>query len=454
MTPPNATMLHPDVEALDRDDLIAIQNSKLAKLGERLSESPDWVAHFKTAGMNPRDLADPDALANAPFLDKAQLRDRYPFPLLTEKMEKVARLTATSGTTGLPVLFGFTRADMQDLLARQVARQLYCHGVRPGDRGYNGFGFGLWVGGLAYDLGMEKLGMSNFPVGPGRSELVVQWLRDMQWSFAAVSPIFLATLVRAAREQDIDPKKDWNLKHAVIGGQSVSRAFRDELEAELPDGFKTFNTYGTTEAGGPVVSTTCEYSHDRDEMHLINEDTVLTELLDPQTFKPVGPGEVGEIVVTTLDKQASPVVRWRTRDLVRLSEAPYDCACGRKGMRQIGRLIGRSDDMLKVRGVIVFPSQVEDVIASTPGAVKEAWQIYVDKLDQAPNHMTVAVEYERGYNGDADEFSGAIERSLSSRLGLKVARRSASGRHASALRSEGATCAGKAMTYRNIYTRD
>lgn len=419
MTGPNATMLHPEIEALEHEDLIAIQHKKLAALGERLAAAPEWVAHFKTAGMHPRDLADPDALSHAPFLEKAQLRDRYPFPLLTQDMEKVARLTATSGTTGLPVLFGFTDADMRDLLAKQVARQLYCHGVRPGDRGYNGFGFGLWVGGLAYDLGMEELGMTNFPVGPGRSELVVQWLRDMQWTFASVSPIFLATLVRAAREQNIDPKKDWKLKHAVIGGQSVSRAFRDELEAELPDGFKTFNTYGTTEAGGPVVSTTCEYSHDRDEMHLINEDTVLTELLDPETLKPVGPGEVGEIVVTTLDKQASPVVRWRTRDLVRLSKAPYDCDCGRKGMRQIGRLIGRSDDMLKVRGVIVFPSQIEDVIASTAGAVKEAWQIYVDKL-QAPNRMTVAVEYERGYNGAPDEFGDGIQRSLSSRLGLKV----------------------------------
>jgi len=420
MTAPNASMLHPEVEALDRDDIQSIQRAKLAKLGARLAASPDWVAHFKSAGMHPGDLADPRALGRAPFLEKAQLRDRYPFPMLTEDMQKVARLTATSGTTGLPVLFGFTDFDLRGLLAKQVARQLYCNGLRAGDRGYNGFGFGLWVGGLAFDLGMAELGMTNFPVGPGRSDLVVQWMRDMQWKFASVSPIFLATLVRAARAQNIDPKTDWSLRHAVIGGQSVSRAFRDELEAEMPPGFKTYNTYGTTEAGGPIVSTTCDYSHASDEMHLINEDTILTEIVNPETMAPAGAGEIGEIVVTTLDKQASPVVRWRTRDLVRVAAHPYDCPCGRKGMMKIGRIIGRSDDMLKVRGCIVYPSQVEDVIAATPGTVKEAWQIYVDSLDQAPKSLCVAVEYDRGYNGAPAELGGAIERSLSSRLGLKV----------------------------------
>ncbi len=416
---PTATMLHPGIEQLDRDDLTALQHKKLAALGARLAKSPDWVAHFKKGGVHPRDLADPRALAQVPFLEKSQLRDQYPFPMLTKPMESVSRFCATSGTTGLPVLFGFTRADL-DVLAKQVARQLYCHGLRAGDRGYNGFGFGLWVGGLAFDLGMAELGVVNFPVGPGRSDLVVEWLRDMRLKFASVSPVFLATLIRTAREKGIDPKSDWALRYAVIGGQSVSRAFRDELEAEMPAGFKTYNTYGTTEAGGPTVSSTCDHSHAHDEMHLINEDTILTEILDPDTFKPVGPGEIGEIVVTTLDKQASPVVRWRTRDLVRISDRPHDCPCGRKGMTTIGRIIGRSDDMLKVRGVIVYPSQIEDVVAATRGTVKEAWQIYVDAVGPAPKQMIVAVECERTYNAPREELAAIIERSLTSRLGLKV----------------------------------
>lgn len=420
MTSSTAEMLHPEIETLDHDDLLAIQRTKLAALGQRLSVAPDWVDHFRESGMHPGDLADPQALSNLAFLQKSQLRERYPFPMLGIDGAKVERFCATSGTTGLPVLFGYTQRDMQELLANQVARQLYAHGCRPGDRGYNGFGFGLWVGGLAYDLGMAKLGMTNFPVGPGRSDLVVEWMRDMEWTLATVSPVFLATLIRTSREKGIDPKTDWKLKQAVIGGQSVSLAFRDELEAELPADFKTYNTYGTTEAGGPIVAASCPWSHARDEMHLINEDTVLTEILDPETFLPVGPGEVGEIVVTTLDKQASPVVRWRTRDLVRLSEHPYDCPCGRRGMRNIGRIIGRSDDMLKVRGVIVYPSQVEDVIATTPGTVKEAWQIYVDTPGSAPKQMVVAIERERSYNGADTELAEAVGRSLTSRLGLKV----------------------------------
>ncbi len=413
-------MLHPEIESLDRDAIKALQARKLGTLGDRLAASPEWCDHFATAGMEPRDLASPDGLANAPMLEKADLRDRYPFPMLAVDISKVARFFATSGTTGLPVMFGFTHNDLYQLLAVQVARQLFCLGLRPGDRGYQGYGYGLWTGGSGYELGLHELGATCIPVGPGRSELVVQWLRDLEIDFAAISPLFLAHLVQVARDAGIDPKKDWKLSKAVIGGQSVSRAFREQLEAELPEGFRAHNSYGTTESGGPNLGITCPHSHHRDEMHLICEDSVITEILDPKTFEPVGPGEVGEVVVTTLDKEASPVVRWRTRDLVRISDKPYDCECGRHGLPTIGRIIGRSDDMLKVRGVIVFPSQVEDVIAGTPGTVKEAWQIYVDTVDGTPKNMSVAIECEDGYGGNPSDLADAVARSLSSRLGLKV----------------------------------
>jgi phenylacetate-CoA ligase len=412
-------MLHPEIESLDRDAMRALQARKLAALGERLAASAEWREHFARAGMHPRDLAAADGLAHAPTLEKSDLRARYPFPMLTVDVSRVARFFATSGTTGLPVLFGFTNKDLR-LVAGQVARQLFCIGVRPGQRAYQGYGYGLWVGGPAHELGLQELGVTCFPVGPGRSELVVQWLRDQAWEVATVSPLFLAHLVRVARDGGIDPKKDWTLRMAIIGGQDVSRAFREELEARMPPGFRAHNTYGTTESGGPNVGTSCPQAHGRDEMHLINEDTVITEILDPDTLVPVGPGEVGEIVVTTLDKEASPVVRWRTRDLVRLSDKPYDCECGRRGMPTIGRIIGRSDDMLKVRGALVFPSQVEDVIAGTPGTVKEAWQIYVDTVDGSPTSMTVAIESEAGYPGHPSELADAVARGLSSRLGLKV----------------------------------
>jgi len=412
-------MLHPQIESLDRDDMKAMQAGKLAALGERLAASPDWCEHFARAGMSPRDLAAADGLANAPTLEKTDLRARYPFPMLTVEVSKVVRFFSTSGTTGLPVLFGFTRTDLHRL-ALQVARHLHCAGVRPGDRVYQGFGYGLWIGGPAHELGLQELGATCFPVGPGRSELVVQWMRDHAWEAATASPLFLAHLVRVARENGIDPKKDWQLRTAIVGGQSVSRAFREKLEADMPAGFRAYNNYGTTESGGPNLATACPHSHGRDEMHLINEDAVITEILDPRTLKPVAPGEIGEVVVTTLDKEASPVVRWRTHDLVRLSEKPYDCECGRRGMPTIGRIIGRSDDMLKVRGVLVFPSQIEDVIAGTPGTVKEAWQIYVDTVDGTPRTMSVAIECETGDAGNRSQLANTVARGLASRLGFKV----------------------------------
>ncbi|MDP6565021.1 MAG: AMP-binding protein [Alphaproteobacteria bacterium] len=413
-------MLHPEIESLDRDAIKALQTRKLTDLGDRLAASPEWCEHFAAVGMQPGDLAAADGLANAPTLEKSDLRPRYPFPMLTVETSRVARFFATSGTTGLPVLFGFTHRDLRQLLAVQVARALYCLGVRPGERAYQGYGYGLWIGGPGHDLGLEELGATCFPVGPGRAELVVQWMRDQAWEVAVASPLFLAHLVGVARDHGIDPKTDWRLRHAVCGGQSISRAFREQLEAEMPAGFRAHNSYGTTESGGPNLGISCPHAHDRDEMHLINEDTVITEILDPETLKPVGPGEVGEVVVTTLDKEASPVVRWRTRDLVRMGDKPYDCECGRRGLPTIGRIIGRSDDMLKVRGVLVFPSQVEDVIAGTPGTVKEAWQIYVDTTDGPPRTMTVAIECETGFQGGPSDLADTVARSLSSRLGLKV----------------------------------
>jgi phenylacetate-CoA ligase len=163
-----------------------------------------------------------------------------------------------------------------------------------------------------------------------------------------MSPLWLMTLINVEKQSGIDPKKDWALKLAILGGQSVSAEFRQQLEAEMPEGFISHNIYGTTEAGGPVLAISTPYTHAEDELQLINEDTIITEILEPATLKPVGPGEIGEIVITTLCREASPVVRWRTRDLVKLSARPLDCPSGRRGMRRIGRIIGRTDDMIKI----------------------------------------------------------------------------------------------------------
>jgi phenylacetate-coenzyme A ligase PaaK-like adenylate-forming protein len=228
------------------------------------------------------------------------------------------------------------------------------------------------------------------------------------------------SLITIAKQAGIDPKRDWALKTAVLGGQSVSAEFRAQLDAEMPDGFMSHNIYGTTEAGGPVIAVSTPFTHDADELQLVNEDTIITEILDPQSLRPVAPGEIGEIVITTLRRQASPVVRWRTRDLVRLSLKPFDCPSGRRGMRRIGRLIGRTDDMLKVKGVIVFPSQIEDIIAATPGTVKEAWQIYVDKELTSIGSLCVAVEADARAKRPPHLIAADVGRDIKARLGVTV----------------------------------
>jgi len=411
---------HPDVETLDRASLETLQDRKLGALGERLAQHPEWVEHFASFGMKPSDLRDRNSLRRVATLEKSALRARYPFPFLTVPMHEVARFCATSGTTGLPVMFGYTQRDITSLMAYQMSRLLCAAGVERGERVYQGYGYGLWVGGVVMDWGLLAYGCTNFGIGPGRADAVVQWLRDHRYTSCTMSPLWLMTLVNAAKSQGIDPKKDWCLRLGVFGGQSVSAAFRTELEAEMPAGFIAQNIYGSTESGGPNHAISCRHSHDADLMHLINEDTILTEIVNPETLDPVAPGQTGEIVFTTLEREASPVVRWRTRDLVKLADDPYGCACGRRAFPLIGRIVGRTDDMLKIRGSMVFPSQVEDCIASLPATVNEAWQIYIDREDRVLDEMIVAVERRSRASQSADDLRDALERSISARLGIRV----------------------------------
>jgi phenylacetate-CoA ligase len=414
-----ATYEHPEVEGLSRPELEALQDQRLRALGERLGRDRSWVEHFAGFGMKPEQLSRA-TLAHVGTLEKTTLRERYPFPFLTVPMEDVARFCATSGTTGLPVMFGYTFEDVRKLMPYQMSRLLRAAGVTRGERVYQGYGYGLWVGGVVMDWGLNAYGCTNFGIGPGRADAVVQWLRDHEYTACTMSPLWLMTLVNAAKEKGIDPKRDWKLRLGLFGGQSVSAAFRTELEAAMPAGFIAQNIYGSTESGGPNHGISCPWSHDADLMHLINEDTILTEIVDPETLEPVAPGETGEIVFTTLARQASPVVRWRTRDLVRLAEDPYGCGCGRRGLPLIGRIIGRTDDMLKIRGSMVFPSQIEDCIASLDATVNEAWQIYIDREDRVLEEVVVAVERRGDSSMLPNDLRDALERLLHARLGIRM----------------------------------
>src|SRR5229473_3416847 len=214
-----------EVEFRDRDAILKLQRAKLARLGGRLAAHADWRAHFQQAGMQPGDLAARDGIASAPMLEKSDLRGRYPFPLLTIPVAEVARFCATSGTTGLPVLFGLSHRDIDELLPRQLARIFAAAGIRPGDRVYQGYGYGLWIGGVAMDIGLKAYGAVNFGVGPGRGELVVEWLRDHEYVGCTMSPLWLMTLIALAKKRGLDPKTDWRLRIGLFGGQSISAAF-------------------------------------------------------------------------------------------------------------------------------------------------------------------------------------------------------------------------------------
>ena len=203
-----------DAEFMDRSGILALQRTKLAALGRRLQADASWRAHFATAGLTPIDLAAPDGLAASPMLEKADLRAFYPFPFLTIAPEQVARFVATSGTTGLPVLFGMSHADVEWLLPHQMARIFRAVGLRPGERVYQGYGYGMWIGGVAMDIGLKAYGAANIGMGPGRGELAVAWLRDLAITACTMSPLWLMTLAGLARSHGIDPRRDWRLAWA------------------------------------------------------------------------------------------------------------------------------------------------------------------------------------------------------------------------------------------------
>lgn len=412
----DASTALPDFAA--REDVLSVQDAKLARLGRRLAGSAAWRAHFRRAGLAPADLADRQSLAALPLLEKVDARQHYPYPFLTVPLDRVVRFCATSGTTGLPVLFGFTRRDWEQTVVAQLGRIFRTTGIVPGDRVYQGYGYGLWIGGASMDAALATYGAVNFPVGPGRGELMIEWLRDHAYTVTTMSPLWMMSLVTLARRAGIDPRRDWHLRVGLFGGQSVSASFRHELEAALPAGFATHDIYGTTEAGGPVLGVSCEHSRSANGMHLINDDSVLTEILDPHTLQPVEPGQTGEIVITTLDKEASPVVRWRTRDLVRVADRPYDCPCGRSGFPLVSPIIGRSDDMLKVRGAMVYPSQIEEVITEAQGTVKEAWQIYIETERTSLDFIEVAIERTAGSLCTTQALAQEVQAKLRARLGL------------------------------------
>jgi phenylacetate-CoA ligase len=373
-------MAHPEAEAMSRDALAALQLGRLqATLARAFERVPHHRAALAEAGFAPGDLRRLEDLERLPFTTKAHLRDHYPFGLFAVPRQDLVRLHASSGTTGKPTVVGYTRADI-DAWADLMARSFACAGARPGDVVHNAYGYGLFTGGLGAHYGAERLGCTVVPMSGGNTERQIVLIEDFAASILCATPSYALNLAECAARQG----KDWRrgpLRIGLFGAEPWSEAMRGELEARL--GLAAVDLYGLSEIMGPGVACECAA---RNGLHGW-EDHFLFEALDPETGRPAPPGHAGELVITTLAKEALPMIRYRTRDITRLETQP--CACGRTHLR-IMRITGRNDDMLIIRGVNVYPSQIEAVLVGFEGLAPH-YQLVLERKG-ALDQLTVEVE--------------------------------------------------------------
>jgi phenylacetate-CoA ligase len=341
------------------DDLQPLQLTRLRATVDRLlTNVPVMAQRLRDAGIDSADdIASLDDLPRLPFATKADLRDRYPFGLLAVERERLARVHASSGTSGKPTVVAYTAADLEmwtDVMARCMATA----GVRAGMLVHNANGYGLFTGGLGFHQGAERLGATVVPVSAGFTERQALLLRDLQAQVLVATPSYALTIAQALRESGHGPG-DLALELGLFGGEPWTEAMRAQLDEQL--GIASVNFYGLSEIVGPGVSVECREV--RDGLH-INEDHFLAEVVDPDSGAPLAPGAPGELVFTTLTKEALPMLRYRTGDIAALIDEP--CACGRP-LRRMTPVRGRRDDMLIVRGVNLYPSAVEHVLVGLPG---------------------------------------------------------------------------------------
>jgi phenylacetate-CoA ligase len=344
---------YPEIAAADGLTLEALQDLQLSRLRTTLERVYSHTEHYReafdAAGVKPADLRALADLAQFPFTIKADLRARYPFGFYAVGMDEVARIHASSGTTGKPTVVGYTKADL-DVWAGLMARSLRGAGVRPGMKVHVAYGYGLFTGGLGAHYGAEALGCAVIPMSGGQTEKQVQLICDFQPEVIMVTPSYMLAILDEFRRQGIDPRKT-SLKVGVLGAEPWTEAMRAEIEEAFA--IDAIDIYGLSEVMGPGVA--CEGLESKGGP-TIWEDHFLPEIVDPQTGEPLPDGELGELVFTSLTKQAMPIVRYRTRDLTRLTPGVGS------PMRRMDKIVGRSDDMLIVRGVNVFPTQVEEQI--------------------------------------------------------------------------------------------
>jgi phenylacetate-CoA ligase len=374
-------MFDPDAERMSRPSITALQTVRLKQTLERAYAN---VAHYRkkfdAAGVKPDDFKSLADITRFPFTLKTDLRDNYPFGMFAVPRASLKRVHASSGTTGKPTVVGYTKADL-DLWSDLMARSLACAGAVPGDIVHNAYGYGLFTGGLGAHYGAERLGCTVVPVSGGATERQVTLLQDFGANVLCATPSYALNIAEVAAGMGVDLAHG-PLRTGVFGAEPWSDAIRRDLEERL--GIAAVDIYGLSEILGPGVACECHVA--QAGLHGW-EDHFLFEIVDPETLQPRPMGESGELVITTLTKEALPMIRYRTRDITRLDDTP--CACGRSHVR-IMRVSGRDDDMLIIRGVNVFPSQVEAVLVGFPGLAPH-YQIVLTR-EGALDAMTVEVE--------------------------------------------------------------
>jgi len=391
------SFLHAEAETMPRERLAQLQLQRLqASLANAYEHVPLARQRMASAGARPADIRSLADLALLPFTVKTDLRDQYPFGLFARPVPQLARLHASSGTTGKPTVVGYTSEDISNW-SDLMARSMYSAGVRRGDIVHNAYGYGLFTGGLGAHYGAERLGAVVVPMSGGSTERQVTLITDFKARVLCATPSYALAIAEIAEQQGVDLRQS-ALQIGLFGAEPWSSAMRHEIEERI--GVKAVDIYGLSEIMGPGVACECEA---QDGLHGW-EDHFLFEVIDPETGKVLPEGEAGELVITTLTKQALPMIRYRTRDITRVTTAP--CDCGRTHVR-ILRITGRNDDMLIIRGVNVYPSQIEAVLVGRPH-IAPHYQIIVEREGSLDN---VRVEVEALPGTPADQFA-AISRDV------------------------------------------
>ncbi len=379
---------NPEMEALSREEIRALQLKRLKETVERCQQSSFYKKRFQEIGLHPEDIQSLDDLRRIPFTTKQDLRETYPFGMASIPLDKCVRLHSSSGTTGNPTVVLHSQRDL-DQWANALARCMWMVGLRPHDIFQNSSGYGMFTGGLGFQYAAEKLGMLTVPAAAGNTRRQIKFIKDFGTTALHAIPSYATRLFEVMQEEGVDPRRDTRLHTLVIGAEPHSEEQRRRIEEML--GVKAYNSFGMSEMCGPGVAFECK---EQNGLH-IWEDYYIVEIINPDTLEPVPDGEVGELVLTTLNREAMPLLRYRTRDLTRI--LPGECPCGRHHIR-LDRMKGRSDDMIILKGVNIFPIQIEQVLLR----FKEVSSDYLITLhtEDSNDEMTIEVELNQLFTDD------------------------------------------------------